>query len=113
MLFRSAPGRVARSTGPVDRLAQITRLGRARRLQLRLAMNEDEEDVVLLDRPVVYLEPDELHDDELGFEDETAEYVLARVEEDFDDVVIEEIELCDIEELEQRRTRRGLSDRVP
>jgi hypothetical protein len=63
-------------------------------------MNEEEEDVVLLDRPVVYLEPDELFDDELGFEDETAEYVLARVEKDCGEVVVEEIELYDMEELE-------------
>jgi hypothetical protein len=63
-------------------------------------MNEEEEDVVLLDRPVVYLEPDELLDDELGFEDETAEYVLARVERDYGEVVVEEIELYDMDELE-------------
>jgi hypothetical protein len=63
-------------------------------------MNEEEEDVVLLDRPVVYLEPDELLDDELGFEDETAEYVRARVDRDFGEVVIEEIELCNMEDLE-------------
>jgi len=59
----------------------------------------DEDDIVLLDRPVVYLEPDELIEDTLGFDDETAEYVLARVEADVDDVVIEEIELFDIDEL--------------
>jgi hypothetical protein len=63
-------------------------------------MNEEEEDVVLLDRPVVYLEPDDLLDDELGFEDETAEYVLGRVDKEYGEVVVEEIELHDIEELE-------------
>jgi hypothetical protein len=63
-------------------------------------MNEEEEEVVLLDRPVVYLEPDELLDDELGFDDETAEYVLARVDKDDGDVVIEEIELLDMDDLE-------------
>lgn len=65
-------------------------------------MRDYDEDIVLLDRPVVYLEPDELLDDELGFDDETAEYVLARVDHDPDDVVVEEIELFDIEELSHR-----------
>jgi hypothetical protein len=68
-------------------------------------MSDDEDDIVLLDRPVVYLEPDELVDDVLGFDDETAEYVLARVETDLDNVVVEEIELLDIDELAQRIAR--------
>jgi hypothetical protein len=64
---------------------------------------EEEEDVVLLDRPVVYLEPEDLVDGEIGFEDETVEYVLARVEKAYDDVVVEDLtDLLDIEELEQR-----------
>lgn len=65
-------------------------------------MSDYDEDIVLLDRPVVYLEPDELVDDELGFDDETAEYVLARVDDDPDDVVVEELELYDVEELAHR-----------
>jgi hypothetical protein len=67
-------------------------------------MNEEEEDdVVLLDQPIVYLEPDALADGEIGFEDETVEYVLARVDKAYDEVVVEDLtELLDIEELEQR-----------
>lgn len=59
-------------------------------------MNEEEEDVVLLDRPVVYVEPDELVEDFIGHEDLTAEYVLAQVEHDYEDLVIEDPEVIEL-----------------
>ena len=82
----------------VAQFAKIARLRGARHLQHLRAMSDDDEDIVLLDRPVVYLEPDELLDDELGFDDETAEYVLARIDNDSQGVVVEELELFDIED---------------
>lgn len=59
-------------------------------------MNEEEEDVVLLDRPVIYVEPDELVEDFIGHDDLTAEYVLAQVEHDYEDIVIEDPEVIEL-----------------
>lgn len=59
-------------------------------------MNEEEEEVVLLDRPVVYVEPDELVEDFIGHDDLTAEYVLAQVEHDYEDMVIEDPEVIEL-----------------
>ena len=61
-------------------------------------MNAEEEDVVLLDCPVVYVEPEELVEDFIGHEELTVEYVLAQVDHDYEAMVIEEpeeIELLD------------------
>jgi hypothetical protein len=67
-------------------------------------MNEEEEDVVLLERPVIFIEPDDLVDDDhVGFEDVTTEYVLAQVDNDYDEVRVEEPEevvLVDIERID-------------
>ncbi len=52
-------------------------------------MNEAERsDIVMLERSVSYLEADEVTDDELDFDQETTEYVLAQVEDDYDEVVV-------------------------
>lgn len=52
-------------------------------------MNEDDEtEVVLLDRPVIYVEAEEIVDSVVGFEDVTAQYQLAEVEDDYDDVTV-------------------------
>jgi hypothetical protein len=55
-------------------------------------MREEEEDVVLLDRPVIYVEPEEMVEDFVGHDEATAEYVLAQVDQDYDDLVVEEPE---------------------
>ncbi len=52
-------------------------------------MNEAERsDIVMLERSVSYLEANEVTDDELDFDQETTEYVLAQVEDDYDEVVV-------------------------
>jgi hypothetical protein len=40
------------------------------------------------DRPVIYVVPDDVADDEVGFDQETAEYVLAQVEDDYEEVLV-------------------------
>lgn len=52
-------------------------------------MNEDDEtEVVLLDRPVIYVDAEEIVDGVVGSEDVTAQYQLAEVEDDYDDVTV-------------------------
>jgi hypothetical protein len=52
-------------------------------------MNDEENlDIVVLDRPVIYVVPDDVVDDEADFEVETLEYMLAQVEDDYEEVVL-------------------------
>jgi hypothetical protein len=52
-------------------------------------MNDEEnEDILVLDRPVIYVVPDEVVDDDADFDTETVEYVLAQVEDDYDEVTV-------------------------
>lgn len=46
-----------------------------------------DDNIVLLDRPVMYVEPEVVEDEPVGFEDETTEYVLAEVEDVYDDML--------------------------
>ena len=81
-------------------------------------MNQEEEDVILLERPVIFVEPDALVDDDVGFEDVTTEYMLAQVDNDYDEVVveqpdevviIEEIVLADVEPIEDVTLERKVA----
>ncbi len=60
-------------------------------------MNEAERsDIVMLERSVSYLEANEVTDDELDFDQETTEYVLTQVEDDYDEVVVtDQVALAD------------------
>ena len=61
-------------------------------------MNDEEnQDIVELDRPVIYVVPDVVEDDDAGFDQETVEYVLAQVEDAYDEMVV--IDQLDPEDL--------------
>jgi hypothetical protein len=69
----------------------LTALAELADLEDTIARDIDQDaDVVLLDRPVIYMEPevlDEVLDAPVGFDEVTAQYVLGEVEASYDEVI--------------------------
>jgi hypothetical protein len=90
-----------------DRILALTALAELAELDAAIARDIDEDaDIVLLDRPVVYLEPeviDEVREDApVGFDEVTAQYMLAEVEASYDEVIeVEDLEPGDDIETEE------------